>query len=119
MGLLKRVCRQRTQGAWKEWRSSMEQHRASWLANHLHLLHQDQAFLQSGLERVQQVHHQAQQLQTGLRESMAAQRNQHLVCCFSHLALLQLLLVVAAKAEVVVIQVASCRASHSGLSRDA
>ncbi|DBA97231.1 TPA: hypothetical protein ACH3X1_014979 [Trebouxia sp. C0004] len=77
VGLLKRVCRQRTLGAWKEWRTSMEQHRASWLANHLQLLQQDHAFLQSGLQQVQQVQQQAQELQTSLRGGMQAQRDQH------------------------------------------
>ncbi|DBB09035.1 TPA: hypothetical protein ACH3X3_007660 [Trebouxia sp. C0006] len=77
VGLLKRVCRQRTLGAWKEWRTSMEQHRASWLANHLQLLQQDHAFLQSGLQQVQQVQQQAQELQTRLRDGMQAQRDQH------------------------------------------
>lgn len=82
VGLLKRVCRQRTLGAWKEWRTSMEQHRASWLANHLQLLQQDHAFLQSGLQQVQQVQQQAQELQTSLRDGMQAQRDQHQVLLF-------------------------------------
>ena len=76
VGLVKRVCRQRTLGAWKEWRTSMEQHRAAWLATHLHLLHQDHAHLHSGLDQVHQVHTHLQQLQTGLREGMALQRTQ-------------------------------------------
>lgn len=76
VGVVKRVCRQRTLGAWKEWRTSMEQHRATWLATHLHLLQQDHAHLHSGLDRVHQVHSQLQQLQTGLRDGMAAQRIQ-------------------------------------------
>ncbi len=84
VGLLKRVCRQRTLGAWKEWRTSMEQHRASWLANHLQLLQQDHAFLQSGLQRVQQVQQHAQELQTRLRDGMQAQRDQHQVLMSVH-----------------------------------
>ena len=79
LGLLKRVCRQRTQAAWKEWRGSMEQHRAAWLASHLHLLHQDHHFLQSGLHQVQQVQQQAQRLQTDLREDMARRQDQQQV----------------------------------------
>ena len=76
VGVVKRVCRQRTLGAWKEWRTSMEQHRAAWLATHLHLLQQDHAHLHSGLDQVHQVQSHLQQLQTGLREGMAAQRMQ-------------------------------------------
>ena len=60
----------------------MEQHRASWLANHLQLLQQDHAFLQSGLQQVQQVQQQAQELQTRLRDGMQAQRDQHQVLLF-------------------------------------
>ena len=78
---MKRVCRQRTQGAWKEWRTSMEQHRASWLASHLQLLHQDHAHLQTGLQQVHQVQAHLQRLQTELRAGMAAQRMQQQVCC--------------------------------------
>ena len=79
VGLLKRVCRQRTQGAWKEWRASMEQHKATWLANHLTLLHQDHSFLHSGLTQVQQLQQQAHQLQNDLREDMTKRREQHQV----------------------------------------
>ena len=60
----------------------MEQHRASWLANHLQLLQQDHAFLQSGLQQVQQVQQQAQELQTRLRDGVQAQRDQHQVFLF-------------------------------------
>ena len=59
----------------------MEQQRASWLANHLQLLQQDHAHLQPGLEQVHQVQAHLQQLQTELREGMAAQRMQQQVCC--------------------------------------
>lgn len=76
VGVVKRVCRQRTLGAWKEWRTSMEQHRAAWLATHLHLLQQDHAHLHSGLDQVHQVQSHLQQLQTGFREGKAAQRAQ-------------------------------------------
>ena len=76
VGVLKRVCRQRTQGAWKEWRTSMEQHRAAWLASHLELLQQDHAHLQAGLQQVHQLRAELQQLQTGLRDDMTAQRSQ-------------------------------------------
>lgn len=81
VGLLKRVCRQRTQGAWKEWRTSMEQHRASWLASHLLLLQLDHTHLQTGLGQVHQVQALLHQLQTALREGMAARRMQQQVCC--------------------------------------
>ena len=79
MGLLKRVCRQRTLAAWKEWRTSMEQHRAAWLAAHLHLLQQDHAHLHSGLQQVHELQAHLQQLQARLREDMAAQRRQQQV----------------------------------------
>lgn len=79
VGLLKRVCRQRTQGAWKEWRTSMEHHRAAWLANHLDLLQQDHAHLHSGLQQVDNVQAHLQQLQISLRDGMAAHRAQQLV----------------------------------------
>lgn len=76
VGVVKRVCRQRTLGAWKEWRTSMEQHRAAWLASHLHLLHQDHAHLHSGLDQVHHLQSHLHHLQTRLREGMAAQRTQ-------------------------------------------
>ena len=57
----------------------MEQHRASWLANHLQLLQQDHAFLQSGLQQVRQVQQQAHQLQSDLRSGMQAHRDQQQV----------------------------------------
>ena len=73
-GLLKRVCRQRTQGAWKEWRSSMEAQRAEWLSAHLNLLQQDQGCLQQGQQGVQEVQLQAQELGAALRAERDALR---------------------------------------------
>ncbi len=57
----------------------MEQHKAAWLATHLQLLQQDQAFLQSGLRQTHQVQQQVQEVHTGLREGMQAQRDQQQV----------------------------------------
>lgn len=88
VGVLKRVCRQRTQGAWKEWRTSMEEQRTGWLTTHLQLLQQDHAHLQSGLHQVHEVQAYLHQLQTDLRDDIAAQRNQqqvHMVCAFDTL----------------------------------
>ena len=76
-GLLKRVCRQRTQGAWKEWRTSMEAQRAEWLIAHLNLLQQDSACLGQGQQGVQQVQLQAQDLGAAIkadRDALGAKR---------------------------------------------
>lgn len=80
-GLLKRVCRQRTQAAWKEWRHSMEAQRHASLASHLQLLHQDHAALAQGQQQVRHLQAQAQQLGQSLRAEKNALRAQREVRC--------------------------------------
>lgn len=86
-GLLKRVCRQRTQGAWKEWRTSMEAQRAEWLSAHLNLLQQDRACLDQGQQGVQQVQLEAQELGNSLRADRNALKARcqvsHWLYCFN------------------------------------
>ena len=86
-GLLKRVCRQRTQAAWKEWRHSMEAQRHASLSSHLQQLHQDHAALAQGQQQVRHLQTQAHQLGQRLRADKAALKARREVRCKSALTL--------------------------------
>ncbi|KAK9814135.1 hypothetical protein WJX72_001123 [[Myrmecia] bisecta] len=77
VALLKKVCRQRTLVAWKEWRASMEAHRGTSLQTHLQLLQHDSAFLESNLDQLRQVAKKVDQFVAGSRTELTAQLTRH------------------------------------------